>query len=153
MDCSKLNCMKTGYFSEDQIKFPSDERLSKKAAAVIECCQEIPCNPCMEYCPFEAIKVEGNINADPLLPIIPFGHIEFVDRRNPEIIALFYSAPKDVSNEQLLLTARQISSKFPLTYQKVEITFSSPLSTDKKQCRLWFSEGQNGETYIFDSCN
>jgi Fe-S-cluster-containing hydrogenase component 2 len=67
MDCSKLNCIKTGYFSKEQIKFPSGERMRKKAVAVIECCQEIPCNPCMEYCPFGAIKVEDNINAEPTI--------------------------------------------------------------------------------------
>lgn len=67
MDCSNMNCSKTGYFSKEQIEFPSAERLSRRAAAVIECCQEIPCNPCMEYCPVGAIKVEGNINAVPTI--------------------------------------------------------------------------------------
>ncbi len=67
MDCSKLNCCITGYFAKEQIEFPSDERLSLRAAAVIECCQEIPCNPCMEYCPVGAIQVAGNINAVPTI--------------------------------------------------------------------------------------
>jgi len=69
MGCSKTNCLETGYFSSDQIVFPSEERMKKKAVAVIECCQQIPCNPCMEYCPFGAITVENNINA---IPVIDF---------------------------------------------------------------------------------
>jgi len=67
MDCSKMDCIRKGHFSNDQIEFPSEERMKKKAVAIIECCQEIPCNPCMEYCPVGAIKVVGNINAVPTI--------------------------------------------------------------------------------------
>jgi len=67
MDCSKMDCIKKGYFSKEQIEFPSEERMKKRPVAVIECCQEIPCNPCMEYCPVGAIQVADNINAVPTI--------------------------------------------------------------------------------------
>lgn len=37
--------------------FPSKERLSKEAVAVIECVQEIPCDVCGSICPHHAIEV------------------------------------------------------------------------------------------------
>lgn len=47
--------------------FPGYDILSKKKAAILECAQKIPCNPCEAACPSEAIKV-----GDPIvnLPII-----------------------------------------------------------------------------------
>jgi Fe-S-cluster-containing hydrogenase component 2 len=38
--------------------FPSEERMKKGPVAVIECVQDIPCNPCVAACPFGAINVE-----------------------------------------------------------------------------------------------
>ena len=40
---------------------PSDERQQKGPVAVIECIQEIPCNPCVGACQFDAIHVNDNI--------------------------------------------------------------------------------------------
>jgi len=40
----------------------------KKGVAVIECVQEIPCNPCVAICPFQAISMDG-ING---IPIVDF---------------------------------------------------------------------------------
>jgi len=42
--------------------FPSDLR---KPKAIIECYQEIPCNPCETSCPFHAITIGEDINARP----------------------------------------------------------------------------------------
>ena len=42
---------------EESPGFPSKNRFTKVPVAVIECIQEIPCNPCELACPFEAIKV------------------------------------------------------------------------------------------------
>lgn len=38
---------------------PSKERLKKGPVAVVECNQEIPCNPCQAACPRQAIRVDG----------------------------------------------------------------------------------------------
>jgi len=60
MDCSRL-----GYFTDEFIQFPLEERLREKPVAVVECAQEIPCNPCVDACPAGAIAVAGNINRKP----------------------------------------------------------------------------------------
>jgi Fe-S-cluster-containing hydrogenase component 2 len=40
---------------------PSKERLEKGPVAIIECFQEIPCDPCSSYCPKNAISNMTNI--------------------------------------------------------------------------------------------
>jgi Fe-S-cluster-containing hydrogenase component 2 len=37
--------------------YPSEGRVKKGPVAVIECIEDIPCNPCEAICPFGAIKV------------------------------------------------------------------------------------------------
>lgn len=39
----------------------------RKAVAVIECCEEIPCNPCVNACPQHAIWIDGGIHHVPQL--------------------------------------------------------------------------------------
>lgn len=39
----------------------------KRPIAIIECCEEIPCNPCVQACPHNAIKIEGGIHHIPVL--------------------------------------------------------------------------------------
>ena len=46
---------------------PSEERMSKGRVAVVECLQEIPCNPCESACKFGAIQIGENITALPCL--------------------------------------------------------------------------------------
>lgn len=41
---------------------PPEERQKKGPVAVIECIQEIPCNPCVSACRFGAISMAGGIN-------------------------------------------------------------------------------------------
>lgn len=53
----------SGVISKDMIKMPSEKHL-KRGVAIIECVQEIPCNPCVDACPFGAISME-NLNALP----------------------------------------------------------------------------------------
>jgi len=48
-------------------KMPSDDRLKQRSAAIIECFQKIPCNPCVYACPKGAIKIEGGINNIPTI--------------------------------------------------------------------------------------
>jgi len=44
---------------------PSDERFEKGPAAIVECFQEIPCNPCVKACKRGAITMPGDINGIP----------------------------------------------------------------------------------------
>jgi Fe-S-cluster-containing hydrogenase component 2 len=44
---------------------PSPERLARRRVAVVECFQEIPCDPCADACPFGAIAPFTNINDRP----------------------------------------------------------------------------------------
>ncbi|MBA1333937.1 MAG: 4Fe-4S ferredoxin, iron-sulfur binding domain protein [Firmicutes bacterium] len=58
---------KTGIPTEEQLKevTPSKERLSRGPVAIIECFQEIPCNPCYTSCSTGAIKELVDINEKP----------------------------------------------------------------------------------------
>ena len=62
---------KVGFLNANELKdagrYPSEERLAKGPVAVIECCQNIPCNPCESACKFGAIKV-GDLITD--LPVL-----------------------------------------------------------------------------------
>lgn len=60
---------KTGVPTTEDIRAvsPSQERLTKGPVAVIECFQEIPCNPCTEACKQGAIQPMADINDLPKL--------------------------------------------------------------------------------------
>jgi len=49
--------------------FPSYEELRRGPIAVIECIEEIPCNPCEGACPFHAIRVGSPITNLPHLDV------------------------------------------------------------------------------------
>lgn len=55
---------KTGVPTAEQIEkaFPSEERLAKGPVAIIECYQNIPCNPCFTACNRSAIEKFEDIN-------------------------------------------------------------------------------------------
>lgn len=61
----------TGYLEFDELKsiqkLPDDERYAKGPVAVIECVQEIPCNPCEAACSFGAIHIGEPITNLPAL--------------------------------------------------------------------------------------
>ena len=50
-----------GYPSLEEIKqangWPTEERFAKGPVAIIECVQEIPCNPCEDACKFKAVHL------------------------------------------------------------------------------------------------
>lgn len=56
---------KTGLLSLTDIDLPNENQM-KKGVAIIECVQEIPCNPCVDSCPFKAISMK-DINALPVV--------------------------------------------------------------------------------------
>lgn len=62
---------KVGFLNSAELKeagrYPSEERLAKGPVAVIECCQNIPCNPCETACRFGAITVGDPITNLPVL--------------------------------------------------------------------------------------
>ena len=59
--------IKTGVPTIENVKsiFPSEERINKGSVAVIECYQEIPCNPCATACRRNAIKAFDDMNDRP----------------------------------------------------------------------------------------
>jgi len=46
---------------------PPDERFKKGPVAIVECFQEIPCNPCVDACNLKAITKEKDLNDLPKL--------------------------------------------------------------------------------------
>ena len=49
-----------------QAVLPTPDRRQRGAVAVIECFQEIPCNPCADACPRGAITMPDNISQRPV---------------------------------------------------------------------------------------
>jgi thioredoxin reductase/Fe-S-cluster-containing hydrogenase component 2 len=65
-DISK-HLLKTGYFLEEELaKYPGVTKQSG-IHAVIECSQNIPCNPCQDACPKGCIKIGAKITSLPVL--------------------------------------------------------------------------------------
>lgn len=60
-----MNYLETGVLEINDITVPAEERLAKGPVAVIECVQNIPCNPCVDACPKGAITIQGSINNVP----------------------------------------------------------------------------------------
>ncbi|MHC1761873.1 MAG: (2Fe-2S)-binding protein [Negativicutes bacterium] len=55
--------------AEKEQVLPPMERTTKGPVAVIECVQEIPCNPCEKACPFGAIEIGPDITRLPRLDL------------------------------------------------------------------------------------
>ncbi len=94
---------KTGYLTEEELdkgpRNPSEGRRRKGPVAVIECIQDIPCNPCEASCPEGAIQVgeditnlphlleEKCIGCQSCLPPCPGQAIFLVDESSAEGVA------------------------------------------------------------------
>jgi len=90
----------TGFLSEEELRsgpgIPSETRRRKGAVAVLECLEDIPCNPCEAICKFDAITVGEDITTPPRLtedncvgcrscvPICPGQAIFIVDESLPD---------------------------------------------------------------------
>ncbi len=63
--------VETGYLDYEELKacqkLPGEARFEKGPVAVIECVQEIPCNPCEAACRFGAIRIGDEITSLPEL--------------------------------------------------------------------------------------
>ena len=55
----------SGVATLDDIAVP-DENYLQKGVIIIECMQEIPCNPCVDSCPFNAISMD-TLNDPPVV--------------------------------------------------------------------------------------
>jgi Fe-S-cluster-containing hydrogenase component 2 len=55
---------KTGILSLKELQLPPQKQL-EKGVAILECVQEIPCDPCVDSCPVHAISMK-DINAPPV---------------------------------------------------------------------------------------
>lgn len=57
------NYLQRGYNTREELEergvFPPEEILKSKRVAVIECIEDIPCNPCVEACRFDGIHKES----------------------------------------------------------------------------------------------
>ena len=54
-----------GVVEIDMLRLPNEKQL-EKGVAITECLQPIPCNPCKEVCPTDAIKMD-DINDPPIV--------------------------------------------------------------------------------------
>ena len=59
---------------------------------------------------FLSLNLKGDLNADPILPVLPFGQIERVENTKPEKISLTIIIQEEISNNRLLETARKLTS-------------------------------------------
>lgn len=55
---------RTGILTVEDLQKPSKQHL-RKGVAILECVQEIPCNPCVDSCPVHAISMK-DVNAPPV---------------------------------------------------------------------------------------
>ena len=66
-----MSIVNQGYLEYEELaaiqKLPTNERYEKGPVAVIECVQEIPCNPCESACKFGAITIGEPITNLPIV--------------------------------------------------------------------------------------
>jgi ferredoxin len=65
---NELSAIQRGYYTREELfhVLPSRERVEKGRVAVIECIEEIPCNPCAGVCPVNGVQKEG-LSVPPLV--------------------------------------------------------------------------------------
>jgi Fe-S-cluster-containing hydrogenase component 2 len=63
MSQDELSAVQRGYYTRDELEemgvLPPEDKVKEKRVAIIECTEEIPCNPCAVICRAGAIEKEG----------------------------------------------------------------------------------------------
>ncbi len=63
MSQDELSAVQRGYNTREELEqlnvLPPEEKVREKRVAIIECTEEIPCNPCAVVCRVDAIRKEG----------------------------------------------------------------------------------------------
>ena len=62
-----MTFLETGILELSDLTVPSAERMGEGPVAIIECVQEIPCNPCVDSCKRGAITMGDSINNVPVV--------------------------------------------------------------------------------------
>ncbi len=62
-----MNLLKKGYIADDEIERYPGVTHKKGVHPVIECTQNIPCNPCQDACPKKCISIGSNITSLPIV--------------------------------------------------------------------------------------
>ena len=62
-----MNLLKKGYVADDEIERYPGVTHRKGIHPVIECTQNIPCNPCQDACPKKCISIGSNITSLPIV--------------------------------------------------------------------------------------
>ena len=65
---NEKTAVQRGYYTRDELShvLPSREQVEKGRVAVIECIEEIPCNPCAGVCPVNGVQ-KDDLNVPPLV--------------------------------------------------------------------------------------
>ena len=82
--------IKDGVATFDQVisKFPELDILSKPKA-IIECYENIACNPCSTSCPFNAITIGEDINNIPKVDVdVDSGYLQVIEDSNTKEFVL-----------------------------------------------------------------
>ncbi|SHH72737.1 FAD-dependent oxidoreductase [Clostridium grantii] len=62
-----MNLLKKGYMTEEEVRNYPGVKSLKGIHPVIECSQNIPCNPCQDACPKKCIKIGDKITSLPIV--------------------------------------------------------------------------------------
>ena len=66
--------------------YPGDERIEKGPVVVIECDEDIPCNPCEDICPREAITVGEPITNLPRIDPVKVRRVHRLHQHLPRVV-------------------------------------------------------------------
>jgi hypothetical protein len=97
---------------------------------------------------YQKYEIIGLINADLLLPVLPFGLLDSVTIELPDKIILVMKIPDGIEDREFIPVSRKMSAGYPPTYTHVEFRFLA----GNGSCRFWFLEDGSGEQYCYNRC-